>query len=66
VVQQDGEFASDRNDCSFLPILGASLHEPLSVSTEIAIWTERSENIVCAAHEKLAHQLVTGFGDGEL
>ena len=64
-VEEDGEFAGDGDDGTFLGFLGAACSKGRAVAAEVAVLAEATEDVLSAADEEFAHEWVAGFADAE-
>ena len=65
-VHQHGELASYRHPCSLLGILPAPRHKAEPPTTEVAVASKWSEDVVGRVDEQSTQEWVAGFGDPQL
>ena len=65
-MQQDRQFASRRNDGSFLAILATALGQLQTPTSQIAINSKRAEYVVCSLHQQGSQIGIALFADVHL
>jgi hypothetical protein len=65
-VQEDGEFASHRNNGTLLCVFAAALGHSRSPPLEVGIGPEASHQVLCALNEEGSETPVASFADSQL
>ena len=65
-MKQNSQFASQPYDSSFLGILPSPLSDLQAPTTQIAVLTERTQDVVGTVHEESAKIAIAGLGDMKL
>ena len=66
MVQQDGELSGDSDDRAFLASRPAMSSKPLAKAAEIAVVSERPEDVLSALHQQTAQIRIALLVDPEL
>lgn len=65
-MQQDGEFAGDRNDGALLRVRPPAHHQRFAEAAQITRWPERAEDVLGGIHEIAAPERIAPFGNAQL
>src|SRR5215469_2903296 len=65
-MQQDRQLPRYRYRSSLLGVLSPTLAQPQPVTSQVAVGSKRSQDILRTPHQQLAHHRVPGFANSQL